>query len=82
MAFTTKCVGNVQQMAALAIIKTGPANMGLAVTESRAPLLDGEDTMIRQTTFQVMSNIHEICERYWNEVEGALIFIGVEVTSP
>lgn len=82
LAFTTKCSGNDQQVAALAIIKTGAANLGLTIQLSSVPLLDGEDTMIRQSNVQAMCSDYDLCDLYWVEVSRALKLIGVEATSP
>lgn len=82
LAFTTKCAGNDQQVAALAIIKTGAANLGLTIQINNAPLLDGEDTMTRQSNVTAWCGDFDLCEFYWHEVSRALKLIGVEATSP
>lgn len=82
LAFAIKCAGNDQQLAALAIIKTGAANMGLTVSINNLPLPDGEDHILRSSMIQAMSAVLETCESYWEEVQRALTLIGVESTSP
>lgn len=82
LAFAMKCAGNEQQTAALAIVKTGAANMGLTVNVNNLPLPDGEDHMLRSSMIQAMSNDLNVCEDYWLKVKDALALIGVESTSP
>ena len=81
-AFSLKCRGNDQQVAALAIIKMGASSMGLTVETNNLPLPTGEDNLVRSTSFKVMSDDLDTCTHYWDEVQRALALIGVEATSP
>lgn len=82
LAFTIKCAGNEQHNAAMAIIKTGAANMGLSVNVASLPMPDGDDPSNRNSSIQAMSSDHDRCAHYWGEVMRALALIGVEATSP
>lgn len=82
LAFTIKCVGNEQHTAAMAIIKTGAAYMGLTVNVTSLPMPDGNDPSNRNSSIQAMSGDHDQCAYYWGEVMRALTLIGVEATSP
>ena len=82
LAFAIKCVGNDQQLAAMAIIKTGAANMGLTINVDNRPLPEGQDHIHRNTSITAMSDDSERCEHYWLKVKDALTLIGVEATSP
>lgn len=82
LSFSIKCNGNDQQVAALAIIKTGAVNLDLTVQINNLPLLEGGDTILRQSTILAMCNNFKLCEHYWTEVKRALDLIGVEITSP
>ena len=82
LAFTIKCAGNGQQLAATTIIKGGAENMGLAVNVSSLPLAEGEDNIVRNSSITAWSDNRDTCEHYWEEVQRALALIGVEATSP
>lgn len=82
LSFTVRCIGSEQQTAAMTIIKTGGVNMGLTVNVASLPMPDGEDPSNRQSSIQAMSDQHDKCAHYWDEVQRALTLIGVDVTSP
>lgn len=82
LSFTLRCVGNDQHNAAMAIIKGGAASLGVEHTVMSMPLPDGEDAANRNSAVQIQSENRDRCETYWLEVERALGFIGVDVTSP
>ena len=82
LLFTVKCAGNEQQAAAMAIIKSGAANMGLEAVVMAAPLLEGQDNIMRNSTIEARCDDLDKCTHYWNEISRALALVGVETTSP
>lgn len=82
LLFTIMCAGNEQHLAAMAIVKTGAANMGLSTEISSAPLAEGQDTLKRSTIVRAFGEDLDKCTHYWNEVSRALALVGVEATSP
>lgn len=82
LLFTVICSGNEQQTAAIAIIKTGAANMGLDVHVSAGALPEWQDNINRHSKIEARCEDLDKCTHYWNEVSRALALVGVETTSP
>lgn len=82
LTFTMTTSGTEQSTAAAAIIKGGTTSLGLVAEMRAAPMPDGADPSIRTTSVQVMSDDHDKCVQFWDELARALAFIGVEATSP
>lgn len=82
LLFTIKCAGNEQQAAAMTIIKSGAANMGLEAVVKTAPLLEGQDNIMRNSIIEARCDDLDKCTHYWEEVSRALALVGIEVTSP
>ena len=82
LLFSVRCDGAEQNTAAMAIIKTGAANMGLTVSVTSSPLPEGQSATVRTSNIEAHTSDREKCEHYWGEVSRALALIGVEPTSP
>jgi hypothetical protein len=82
LMFTIKTNGTEQSNAALTIIKAGAATLHLTATVSATPLLEGDDTAMRNYMIQACSEEHDVCIHYWGEVARALALIGVDAVSP
>lgn len=82
LLFTVKCAGNEQQTAAMAIIKSGATNMGLEAIVMAAPLLEGQDNIMRNSIIEARCDDLDKCTHYWEEISRALALIGVETSSP
>lgn len=83
LVLTMRCANNEQHMAAIAIIRGGHESMQMDHLELMPQKLeDGADPATRGTQITVQSSDRDKCEHYWIEVQRALAFIGVEVTSP
>ncbi len=82
LLFSVRCDGADQNTAAMAIIKTGAANMGLTVNVTSSPLPEGQSATVRTSNIEAHTEDREKCEYYWGEVSRALALIGVEPTSP
>lgn len=82
LAFSIKCEGNDQQLAAMAIIKSGAASMGLGFEVNSAQLPQGESARIRHSSVKAWADDLDKCEHYWHEVSRALSLVGVDPTSP
>lgn len=83
LMFTIKANGTEQSNAAITIIKTGATTLHMKdVVLNSGPFIDGDDPATRTFNVQAMSEDHDVCVHYWNEVARALALIGVDAVSP
>lgn len=82
LRFSMRCPNQSINAAAQAILAGGANSMCMHLRVSALPLPDGTDTATIGSNIAVESHDHDKCTQYWDEVQRALAFIGVDVTSP
>lgn len=82
LRFSMRCPNQETHRAAVAIINGGSKSLVVGVIISNLPLPDGTDAATVGSSVSISSADRDKCVSYWEEVQRALSFIGVDVTSP